>query len=176
MSEGQSTDSAFPLWLRRLGLAEIATPGATREAVVAGVGGAAAIGFLAACEWASVTPLIMAPFGASCVLLFNVPGSPLAQPRNVIGGHILCALIGIAALVMLGQTPIAMAAGVGVSIAAMRLTGTLHPPAGAVPIVIVAAGSPWWFVFAPVGVGATVLVLFAWFFHRFISGNAYPKA
>jgi CBS-domain-containing membrane protein len=123
-----------------------------------------------------VTPLIMAPFGASCVLLFNVPQSPLAQPRNVVGGHIICALIGIAALAAFGHTPLAMALGVGFAIAAMRLTGTLHPPAGAVPIVIVAAGSPWWFVFAPVGVGAATLVLFAWFFHRFVSGNPYPKA
>lgn len=144
-----------------------------REAVLAGLGGAAAIAFLAACSWA-VTPLVIAPFGASCVLLFTVPSSPFAQPRNVIGGHIISALVGLAVLAVMGPSPVAMAVAVGLAIAAMRLTGTIHPPAGANPIVIIAAGSPWWFFAVPVAVGAVLLVFAAWLYHRFVTRLVYP--
>jgi len=145
------------------------------EALLAGLGGALAIGVLALCARVATAPLIIAPFGASCVLLFAVPASPLAQPRNVIGGHILSSLVGLAALTLLGHSPFAMTVGVGVAIAAMRLTGTLHPPAGADPIVIVAAGAAWWFFAVPVAAGAVILVVFAVVYHRYVSGLAYPK-
>jgi CBS-domain-containing membrane protein len=146
-----------------------------REALLAGLGGALAIGVLALCARVAVTPLIIAPFGASCVLLFAVPASPLAQPRNVIGGHILSSLVGLGALALLGPSPVAMAVGVGVAIAAMRLTGTLHPPAGADPIVVAATGAAWWFFAVPVAVGAVILVVSAVVYHRYVSGLAYPK-
>lgn len=161
--------------LARAPMFEPVTARTAGDALLAGLGGALAIGVLALCARAAVTPLIIAPFGASCVLLFAVPESPLAQPRNVIGGHILSSLVGLAALALLGPSPVAMAAGVGVAIAAMRLTGTLHPPAGADPIVVVAAGAVWWFFAVPVAVGAVILVVCAVVYHRYVSGLAYPK-
>ena len=145
-----------------------------REAALAGLGGAIAIGFLALCAAVAVTPLIIAPFGASCVLLFTVPQSPLAQPRNVIGGHVISALVGIAVMFLLGPSPVAMAVGVGLAIVAMRLTGTVHPPAGANPILVVASVAPWWFFALPVATGAIVLVAVAAIYHRFVSGQEYP--
>lgn len=174
MSDGIGTDSVRAALMKRMGLNEFASRPAVREALLAGLGGGAAIGFLAACAWASVTPLIIAPFGASCVLLFTLPSVPLAQPRNVIAGHIISALIGLAVLAAIGPSPTAMAIGVGLAIFAMRLTRTIHPPAGANPIIIIAAGSPWWFFAVPVAAGAVLLVLFAWVYHRFISGIPYP--
>lgn len=171
MSDSNGTDSAAATMMKRIVAPVSGTD--VRDAVLAGLGGAAAIGFLAACSWA-VTPLIIAPFGASCVLLFTVPSSPLAQPRNVIGGHIISALVGLAVLAIMGPSPVAMAVAVGLAIAAMRLTGTIHPPAGANPIVIIAAGSPWWFFAVPVAVGATLLVLAAWLYHRLVTRQTYP--
>jgi CBS-domain-containing membrane protein len=153
---------------------ETVTRAAAREALIAGVGGAAAISVLALCARLAVTPLIIAPFGASCVLLFAVPASPLAQPRNVIGGHILSALVGLLVVALLGHSPATMAVGVGLAIAVMRLTGTVHPPAGADPIVVALAGAPWWFFAVPAGVGAAILVICAIVYHRFVSGLRYP--
>lgn len=172
MSDG-ANERAHTALMKRIALAGPISRADAREALLAGLGGAAAIGFLAACSWA-VTPLIIAPFGASCVLLFTVPSSPLAQPRNVIGGHILSALVGLAVLALIGPNHVAMAVGVGLAIALMRVTRTTHPPAGANPIVIIAAATPWWFVAVPVATGAAILVLFAWLYHRFVTGLAYP--
>jgi CBS-domain-containing membrane protein len=154
---------------------ETITRATAREALIAGVGGTAAIGVLALCARLAVTPLIIAPFGASCVLLFTVPASPLAQPRNVIGGHVLSALVGLVVVALIGHSPVAMALGVGLAIAVMRLTGTVHPPAGADPIVIaLAAAPPWWFFAVPAGLGAAILVACAILYHRLVSGLRYP--
>jgi CBS-domain-containing membrane protein len=148
-------------------------PSGLAGTLLAGLGGFAAIGVIALLGQVAATPLIIAPFGASCVLLFALPASPLAGPRNVIGGHVISALVGLAALNLLGPTPFAMAVGVGGAIVAMRLSGTLHPPAGANPIVMILAGAHWWFCLAPVALGAIVLVACAAVYHRFISGEAY---
>jgi CBS-domain-containing membrane protein len=176
MSDGRKAGAFAPALARAVAAFEPVTAKAAREALLAGLGGAATLGVLAVCAWMTVTPLIIAPFGASCVLLFAAPASPLAQPRNVIGGHVLSSVIGLAVLALLGPGPLAMAVAVGIAIAAMRLTGTLHPPAGADPIVIIAAGAPWWFFAAPVGIGAAILVACAVLYHRFITGLAYPRA
>lgn len=174
-SDDRKAGAIAPALMRAFGGFEPVTAKVAREAALAGLGGSVAIGVLALCAWASVAPLIIAPFGASCVLLFAVPASPLAQPRNVIFGHIISATIGVLALAVLGPSPLTMAIGVGLAIAAMRLTGTLHPPAGADPIVVIAAGAPWWFVAAPVAVGAAILVLCAAIYHRTVTGLPYPR-
>lgn len=149
---------------------------AGKETALAGLGGFLAIIALAFASAVAVTPLIVAPFGSSAVLLFALPGSPYSRPRNVIGGHVVSALVGLAALAVLGSTPLAMAIGVGLAIMAMRLTGTIHPPAGAMPIlVLMTAAPPWWFFAIPVGAGAMVMVASAYLYHHFVSGQAYPK-
>jgi CBS-domain-containing membrane protein len=148
---------------------------AGKETALAGFGGFVAIIALALAGEVVVTPLILAPFGSSAVLLFALPGSPYSRPRNVIGGHVVSALVGIAALAVLGPTPFAMAVGVGLAIVAMRFTGTIHPPAGAMPILVLLTAAPWWFFALPVGAGAMVMVASAYLYHHFVSGQAYPK-
>lgn len=148
---------------------------AGKETALAGLGGFVGIAALALAGALAVTPLIVAPFGSSAVLLFALPGSPYSRPRNVIGGHVVSALMGLAVLAVLGPTPFAMAVGVGLAIVAMRLSGTIHPPAGAMPILVLATGAPWWFFAVPVGAGAIVIVASALLYHRFVSGEAYPK-
>jgi CBS-domain-containing membrane protein len=147
---------------------------AVREAVLAGVGGGVAMGVLSGLAVLSETPLIIPPFGASAVILFLLPASPVARPRNVIGGHVLSAVIGLLALTLFGPTTVAMAVGVGVAIVAMKLTDTLHPPAGANPVLVVMTGAPWWFVGVPVAAGAVILVVVAMAYHRVATGKAFP--
>lgn len=120
------------------------------------------------------TALLIAPFGASCVLVFALPESPLAQPRNVIGGHVISAAAGLLMLTLLGDGPIAIAAGVGLAISAMQATATLHPPAGANPIVVISAGAGWSFIAVPVLAGAVMIVLLALIYHRLATGRPYP--
>jgi CBS-domain-containing membrane protein len=161
-------------WLARAaGVPQLERP-FLRDTALAGLGGFLAIAVLAGLGAIAAAPLIIAPFGASSVLLFSLPASPLAKPRNVIGGHVISALVGLLALAILGASPLSMAAGVGIAIVAMRLTGTTHPPAGANPIVVIAAGAPWWFAAVPVAAGAATLVVSAALYHRWVSGHSYP--
>jgi len=77
-------------------------------------------------------------FGASAVLLYGAPRSPLAQPRNLIGGHLVSAVIGVSAWMLFQQYPwLAAALAVATAIAAMHLTRTLHPPGGATALIAV---------------------------------------
>lgn len=140
---------------------------------MAGLGAFLGIGCLGEANALTDWPLIIAPFGASCALVFGAPSSPLAQPRNVIGGHLLSAILGVATAGLIPSSPLAMAVGVGLAIAAMLLTGTLHPPAGANPIVAVLSHAAWSFVVTPVLVGAAAIVGFAVLYHRLLTGHPY---
>ena len=115
----------------------------------------------------------MAPFGASCVLLFSVAGSPLSQPANVIGGHIVSAVVGMVMMWLLPETWWAVALAVGAAITAMALLRVTHPPAGANPLVIFAATPGPLFVLFPVLLGAIILVGVATAYHR-ATGTTYP--
>lgn len=128
--------------------------------LVAGLGATLAIGVLSYAE-VSLTEvvLLMAPFGATAVLVFGVPSSPLAQPKNVIIGHFITASIGIAFSQYVEITPITLAIATGLGVSAMLITKTTHPLAGANPILIMASGQGWSFLFTPVLIGAVVIVL-----------------
>jgi CBS-domain-containing membrane protein len=142
-------------------------------ALLAGLGGALGIGVLGALTSLTTLALIMAPFGASCVLLFSVAASPLSQPANVIGGHLVSAIVGMLMMWLLPETWWAVALAVGLAIAAMALLRVTHPPAGANPLVIFAATPGPLFVLFPVLIGAIVLVAVATAFHR-ATGTTYP--
>ncbi len=82
--------------------------------------------------------LLMASFGASAVLVFGVSESPLAQPRNVLGGHFVSALAGVTCQILLASSPIAAACtSVSLAIFLMTFTKTLHPPGGASALLAV---------------------------------------
>jgi CBS-domain-containing membrane protein len=117
--------------------------------------------------------ILLAPFGATCVLLFALPDSPLAQPKNIVFGHLITAFVGLLFFHTFGFTPLSVALSVGVAIAAMRLTSTTHPPAGANPIVVMIGGASWYFL-EFVAVGSVLLVICGVLFHK-INGKMYPK-
>lgn len=147
-------------------------PVSFKAAMIAGVGGASAIGVLGAASTLG-SPLLMAPFGASCVLLFSAPQSPLSQPANVIFGHAVSALVGLAFLSLFPAHWGVIAVAVGVAITVMAVLRVTHPPAGANPLVIFAASPSVDFFVFPVVVGAVLLVGVAWSYHR-ISNSDYP--
>ena len=122
-------------------------------------------------------PLLVAPMGASAVLLFAVPASPLAQPWSVFGGNVISAVVGIAIARVIPDPTVAAALAVGCAIAFMSLLRCLHPPGGAVALsaVLGASGANPNFMFAlvPVAVNTALLVVVAIIFHR-IAGHSYP--
>lgn len=158
--------------------------GATlRDRLVACVGAAICIALtIVVCAGlplaAADLPIIVAPLGASAVLVFAVPASPLAQPWSVVGGNIVSALVGVAAFQAVPDATIAAGLAVGGAILAMSLTRCLHPPGGAAALTAVIGSqgiheSGYAFAFAPVGINAIALVSLGMFFHR-MSGHSYP--
>ena len=139
----------------------------------AGLGGFLAIAGLTLLTDHTQVLLLMAPFGASCVLLFVVPSSPLSQPANVIGGHVVATLIGFAVNTALPGSWWAVALAAGLAITAMALLRITHPPAGADPLVVFASEPSLAFLLFPVLSGAVLLVAVATLYHR-LSGGHYP--
>jgi len=123
-------------------------------------------------------PLIVAPMGASAVLLFAVPSSPLAQPWSIIGGNTISALMGIVAAYLIHDPIIAIGIGVSLAIGAMSFTRCLHPPGGAAALTAVLGGpvvAGWGFLFpfVPVALNSCILVGLGLLFHK-LSRRNYP--
>jgi CBS-domain-containing membrane protein len=91
------------------------------------LGSLLAIGAVAIITSATKTPLVLGSFGASCVLLFSYPDNPFSQPRNVIGGHFLTSLTGLAYLSALGSSWWSLALALATAVALMHVTRTVHP-------------------------------------------------
>jgi CBS-domain-containing membrane protein len=125
--------------------------------------------------------LIIGSFGASAVLIFGAIKSPLAQPPNLLGGHIISSLIGVSAYKMLApELWLAAAVGVATAIAAMHATKTLHPPGGATALIAVIGGEKvhnlgYLYTLIPVGIGAVIMLIVALFINNIPKTRRYPE-
>jgi CBS domain-containing membrane protein len=167
--------------LRSLGPA-VARP-ATSEALRAGLGALIGLGVTGLFVLSPLVDLtlglyLIAPFGATSVLLFAVPNSPLAQPWSAVIGNTVAALVGVAVCLTVADPALRIALAVGLAISATMLCRAVHPPAGAVAMT--AAMSPeaidqlgFWFALAPVMVGTVTLVLIAMGYAK-ATGRRYP--
>ncbi|WP_029013632.1 HPP family protein [Niveispirillum irakense] len=144
-----------------------------RVTFLSGLGGLLAIGCVAAFSAFMQAPLLIAPFGASCVLLFAAPYSPLSQPAHVVGGHVLATAVALVMHALLPNQWWAVALAVGLAIALMGALRVTHPPAGADPLLVFALSPGPDFLVMPVLLGACTLVAIAVMFHR-ASGVTYP--
>ena len=127
-----------------------------------------------AAEYAAIWPWLIAPMGASAVLVFGVPASPLAQPWAVVGGNTLSALVGIACVRWLGGTELAAALSVGAAIGLMLALRCLHPPGGASALLVVLTGvTDPQFVLYPVLVNSLLLAA-AGVAYNHATGRSYP--
>jgi CBS-domain-containing membrane protein len=120
-------------------------------------------------------PLLIGSFGASAVLLFGAAESPLAQPRNLIGGHLLSAAIAVATVALGGEGPVAVALAVGIAIFLMYLTRTVHPPGGATALIGVQGHAGPIFLFMPVLFGVLLLLVVALLTNNLVNHRQYPK-
>jgi CBS domain-containing membrane protein len=151
---------------------------AERAIACAGVFAAIALTAAAGFVFPTHSPLVVAPIGASAVLVFVVPASPLAQPWPVIGGNVISALVGLAVGWAIPDLTIAAALAVALAIAVMSLTRSLHPPGGAVALTAVLGGPAvmkWGFMFpfVPIGICSLSLVALGVAFHA-LTRRTYP--
>jgi len=144
------------------------------EGAAAGLGGALAIGTMEGLSVAMHYPLAVIPFATSIVLVIGSPEAEPAQPRALVGGHVVSTLVGLAVLTLTGPSGWAAATAVGLAILVMVVSGTFHPPAGINPLLVVSNGLGWSFLFAPVLAGALLLLLFAYGWHR-LHGRPRPQ-
>ncbi|MDI9334438.1 MAG: HPP family protein [Cytophagales bacterium] len=134
-----------------------------------------AVGLLA---WLSVhwqAALLMAPFGASCLLVFGYPDGFFSQPRHVVVGHVLSSLIGLLLLRLFGPAWWSLALAVATAVAAMMWLRVVHPPAGANAIIIFMTQPSWEFLLYPSLVGALLIVGVALIYHNITRPQRYPK-
>ncbi|GGH15648.1 hypothetical protein GCM10011418_17520 [Sphingobacterium alkalisoli] len=123
---------------------------------------------------------LIGSFGASSVLIYGAIESPLAQPRNLIGGHVVSALIGVSvAQIMPDILWLTAPTSVALSIVVMQVTRTLHPPGGATALIAVTGGTKiasmgYWYVLNPVLSGALILFLVALLFNNITKNRHYP--
>jgi len=144
------------------------------NALLSALGALIFISFLAFLENSfEGTIWLIPPFGASMVLVMAVHDSPLAKPTNILLGHILSALSGVIILYLIGDHFLALGLAVGLAIFVMIITKTIHPPAGANPIIVILTGQGISFVLFPVAVGAFMLVIFAYLYNKLLKRN-YP--
>lgn len=133
------------------------------------------IGLTAWLTQVSQASWLIAPFGASCVLAFGLPESPLAQPRSIIGGHVIATLVGLLMLALCGNSWWSEALAVGLALFAMQQTRTVHAPAGANPLVVMTLQPDWSFLLTPVLSGACMIVAVAWAINNLRSRGSYPR-
>ncbi len=152
-----------------------------RDRAIGSVGaliGIAVVGAVCVLFFPAATPWIVAPIGASAVLLFAVPASPLAQPWPIVGGNVISAAFGVAAAGLVPEPALAAALAVGGAILIMSLLRCLHPPGGAAALSAVIGGHTLAsghaaHLLIPVAVNSLILVAAGWVFHRY-SGHSYP--
>lgn len=119
-------------------------------------------------------PLLIAPLGASAVLVFGYPGAALAQPINVFGAYLIATIIGAATAALFPNVVWAAAVAVGLALFGMQTLRVTHPPAGAVPLVAAATPHECGLLFATLLVSSIAMIGFALLFHRLPPRRRYP--
>ncbi|MBT4320241.1 HPP family protein [Candidatus Bathyarchaeota archaeon] len=123
--------------------------------------------------------MMIGSFGASAVLIYGAVKSPLAQPRNFVGGHIVSALVGVSFYKLISQPWLASSLAVATAIAVMHLTKTLHPPGGATALIAVIGSDNihalgYMYVITPVALGAIILLVVSLIVNNIPNGRRYP--
>jgi len=125
--------------------------------------------------------MIIGSFGASAVLIYGAIKSPLAQPRNLLGGHIFSAVIGVACYQLMNEYMwLACAVAVATAIAFMHATKTLHPPGGATALIAVIGSDKihalgYFYALVPAGLGAAVMLAVALLINNIPKTRRYPE-
>ncbi|WP_144144617.1 HPP family protein [Paraburkholderia sp. BCC1884] len=175
--------STLTRWLARFAPPPIAL--AWKERLRSCIGALIGIGFTGSITYLLLgssgnIPLLVAPMGASAVLLFAVPSSPLAQPWSIMGGNLVSAAVGVACAHWIGNPLLAAPLAVAAAICAMFMLRCVHPPSGAVALTAVLGGPAvhalgYRFVAAPIALQSAALLGSAIVYHA-LTGHRYPHS
>ena len=121
-------------------------------------------------------PVLIAPFGASTLLLFGRPSSPLAQPINVFGGYMIGGSVAFLSAAFFPGVLWATAVSLGVGLMLMTLLRVTHPPAGAMPLIAFHGEVDFLMLAEGIAVGGSALVIIALIWHRIPPRQAYPSS
>jgi len=125
---------------------------------------------------------LIGSFGASSVLVFGAIQSPLAQPRNLVGGHLVSAVVGVTVYKLIPDVIwVAAPLTVASSIVLMQITKTLHPPGGATALIAVIGSTKitalgYWYLLSPVLTGSLILLIAALIFNNMTVNRKYPTS
>jgi CBS-domain-containing membrane protein len=146
-----------------------------KEPTLAALGAFLCISFIAYLDSMSLQNswLLIPPFGATMVLVMAVHQSPLAQPKNIFFGHTLSALSGVIIYTLLGISFFSVGVAVALSVWVMMITKTVHPPAGAMPILAIYQAKTFSFILMPVAIGAAIIIIFAIIYNKLLK-RSYP--
>ena len=124
---------------------------------------------------------LLGSFGASAILIYGAPKSPFAQPRSLILGHTLSAVVGVSCALLLGSYPVLSAAlAVSLALTVMHFTNSIHPPGGATALIAVIGSDQirqlsYWYVLSPVFTGAVIMLVVALLVNNLSSHRRYPE-
>ena len=156
------------------------------QPLLAGIGAGVTIGILAYVTFQSVLSgtvyglWLTASFGSTAVVVFGYPENEFAQPKNVLLGHLLCALVGIIFITLFEIAQdrsiffAAIGLAVGISVMLMMAFNITHPPAGGNAIVVILAQDSFQFLIFPIMVGAITIIIGGVIYNRFILKKNYP--
>lgn len=132
-------------------------------------------GIIAFLAFYTKQPFVLGSFGASIFILFIVPDSPFAQPRNVIAGHFVSTLSGLVFFHCVSPDWWSMALALATALTVMQLLKVAHPPAGSNPFIVFMMGADWAFLFMPTLIGAVLLVVVSVFYNNLSKERSYPN-
>lgn len=124
---------------------------------------------------------LVGSFGASAILIYGVPKSPYAQPRNLVLGHTLSAIVGVTCALFFSEYPAVSAAlAVSLALTVMHLTNTIHPPGGATALIAVIGSDQihqmyFWYVLSPIFTGAVIMLVVALLVNNLSPHRRYPE-
>jgi CBS domain-containing membrane protein len=123
---------------------------------------------------------LIGSFGASSVLIYGLVDSPLAQPRNFIGGHLLCGFVGVTVNYLVPELWLASSLAVSLSIVGMQVTKTLHPPGGATALIAVIGSEKikalgYFYLISPILSGVAILLMIAIVVNNVSGHRKYPR-
>lgn len=138
------------------------------------LGSLISIGFIAYLSVLTGHTFLIPPFGATSYIIFAIPDSAFAQPRNIIGGHVLAVLVGLLCMFIFGSNWWSQAIAISVIVAGMQLTRTVHPPAAATTILVTLQKHDDWGILFTVLIGSIILSLAAVVLNKYILKYNYP--
>ncbi len=140
------------------------------------LGAGAAVALALACVAPPASPWLLASLGSSAAFVFCLTRAAAAQPRALLGGHLLSAAVGIGCQQLFGDALWVYGLAATLAVGLMLATATLHPPAGANPVIMIHGHAGWSALWQPVAVAVLCIIAVAWLWSRLYPGLArYPS-